>query len=234
MSHQLPFSHDAFLDVFGAYNTALWPAEVALWLATAGVAIGLLLRNGLNIRAIRALLAVHWMWSGLAYRWVFFRPINPAAALFAVAFVLQGALFAWLAVTSAGRATVRVDARGVIGGGLVLCGLVYPFASLGFGLEYPRAPLFAVPCPTTLVTAGLLVTSAGVPRLANLVAMLWAIIGSSAAFELGIRTDLALVAAAAALAVDMLAPSALGCRSGSSHRHSRSSHTGSLDVSGRT
>jgi hypothetical protein len=30
----LPFSRDAFLDVFGVYNTLLWPIAAALWIAT--------------------------------------------------------------------------------------------------------------------------------------------------------------------------------------------------------
>ena len=34
---RLPFTHDEFLDVFGAYNTLLWPLEVILWLLTATV-----------------------------------------------------------------------------------------------------------------------------------------------------------------------------------------------------
>lgn len=34
----LPFSHDAFLDVFGRYNIALWPVVLCLWLATAWTA----------------------------------------------------------------------------------------------------------------------------------------------------------------------------------------------------
>ena len=75
-------------------------------------------------------------------------------------------------------------------------------------------PLFAVPCPTTLVTAGLLLTAAGVPRWVNIVPILWAVVGSSAAFALGIRADLALVVAGALLALDTLVPSALGARAG--------------------
>ena len=31
---RLPFSRDAFLDVFGIYNTLLWPMVAALWIAT--------------------------------------------------------------------------------------------------------------------------------------------------------------------------------------------------------
>ncbi len=95
---------------------------------------------------------------------------------------------------------------------LVLYGLVYPFLGFAFGLHYPRLPLFAVPCPTTLVTVGWLLTAGGVPRFVNIVPLLWAVVGSSAAFALGIQADLALVVAGALLAIDTLAPSALGAR----------------------
>jgi hypothetical protein len=35
---ELPFSDDAFLDTFGAYNSALWPALVFFGVATAVLA----------------------------------------------------------------------------------------------------------------------------------------------------------------------------------------------------
>jgi hypothetical protein len=44
------------------------------------------------------------------------------------------------------------------------------------------------------------------------VAIVWAVVASLAAFQLGIRADLALLVAAAALVVDAVAPSALGPR----------------------
>jgi hypothetical protein len=208
----LPFSHDAFLDVFGAYNASLWPAVVLLWLLTA-VLVFQWLRTGLMAgRLLFSLLAIHWAWSGIAYHWFFFRSINPAAAVFAVLFIIQAAVFVWLAVVSRGSTRPSADLRGIIGAALVVYGLAYPLVGIAFGLEYPRLPLFAVPCPTALITAGLLVTATDVPRLVNAVPILWAAIGSSAAFILGIRADLALVVAGAILAVDTLAPLALGRR----------------------
>jgi len=208
----LPFSHDAFLDVFGAYNAAVWPAVMLLWLVTAGVVFALFRTGRLNGQALFWLLALHWAWSGVAYHWFFFRSINPAAPIFAMLFIMQAAVFVWLAVVSRGSARLSPDLRGIIGGALVVYGLAYPLVGVAFGLEYPRLPLFAVPCPTALITAGLLVTATDVPRLVNAVPILWAAIGSSAAFILGIRADLALVVAGAVLAVDTLAPSALGRR----------------------
>ena len=209
---QLPFPHDAFLDVFGAYNSSLWPAALLLWVATARVVWRWLLGGGVSGRFLFGLLAVHWAWSGIAYHLFYFREINPAATLFAALFVLQAVLFLWLAGRSKAHATAPSGLRGVIGGALVLYGLVYPAVGLALGLEYPRLPLFAVPCPTTLVTAGFLVATVGVPRFVGVVPVLWAVVGSSAAFALGIRADLALVVAAALLALDLVVPSALGRR----------------------
>jgi hypothetical protein len=60
---QLPFSHDAFLDVFGAYNSRLWPAALVLWVATASAGWGWL-RGGMTRRLLFVLLAVHRAWSG--------------------------------------------------------------------------------------------------------------------------------------------------------------------------
>jgi hypothetical protein len=209
---QLPFTHDAFLDVFGRYNVALWPAVLALWALTAFIAFLWVRRRRVEGRTPFVLLAAHWYWSGTAYHWSFFRDINPAATLFAALFVLQGALFTRLALAPRGAAIACVGWRGGIGRALVVYGLVYPLLGLGFGLEYPRLPLFAVPCPTTLITAGLLVASAGVPRVVYVVPILWAVVGSSAAFALGILADLALVAAGAVLVLDALAPRAPGRR----------------------
>jgi hypothetical protein len=209
---ELPFTHEAFLDVFGAYNLAWWPAAVALWVASAWVAWVWMRQGRVDGRAVFSLLAVHWAWSGIVYHWIYFRPLNPAAAIFAVGFVGQAALFAWLAATSRGRLSGRVTLRGVLGGVLVGYALVYPFLGLAFGLQYPRLPLFAVPCPTTLLTAGWLLAATGVPRVVNIVPLAWAAVGSSAAFALGIQADLALVAAGIVLAIDTVAPTVLGAR----------------------
>jgi hypothetical protein len=209
---ELPFTHEAFLDVFGAYNLAWWPAAVALWVASAWVAWVWMRQGRVDGRAVSSLLAVQWAWSGIVYHWIYFRPINPAAAIFAVGFVGQAALFAWLAATSRGRLSGGVTLRGVLGGVLVGYALVYPFLGLAFGLQYPRLPLFAVPCPTTLLTAGWLLAATGVPRVVNIVPLAWAAVGSSAAFALGIQADRALVAAGLVLAIDTVAPTVLGAR----------------------
>jgi hypothetical protein len=199
----LPFSHDQFLDLFGAYNTALWPAVLLIWLVTLVAAIAVL-RGRLSRRRLLALLSLHWAWSGVVYHWLFFRRINPAAVLFAALFVGQAVLFCWLASRAGGAVRLRAGWRFAAGVALTGYGLAYPFLGLVLGLTYPRMPAFAVPCPTTLVTAGLLLAVVDIPRLAGVVPILWAIVGSSAAFALGIRADLALAVSAVLLAADLV------------------------------
>ena len=209
----LPFSEAQFLDVFGSYNRALWPAVITLWLVTVTLAARWKQR-GYGSRSLMVLLAVHWAWSGIAYHWAYFRAINPAAPAFAVMFVMQAVLFAWLAMLSPARFCLDRSPRAIIAGSLVIYSLVYPFVGIIFGLHLPRVPLFAVPCPTTLLTAGLLLTSSGMPRLAGVVPALWAAIASSAAFSLGIWADSVLLACTGLLVIDMLAPHVLGARAG--------------------
>jgi hypothetical protein len=209
---QLPFSHDAFLDVFGAYNQRWWPFELVLWVVTTVVATRWLTGPGVSGRLLMALLGVHWVWSGIAYHWTFFRAINPAAAVFAAAFVAQGALFVGLAMRAQWKAARPRGFRGLLATGLLVYSLVYPAIGLGLGLTYPRLPLFAVPCPSALLTAGVLLGSARVPRAVFAVPILWAVVGSSAAWLLGIYADLALAVAAMALVVDAAFPLALGPR----------------------
>jgi hypothetical protein len=212
LTMELPFTHEAFLDVFGAYNAAWWPAAVALWVASTWAGWVWIREGRVEGRAVFSLLAIHWAWSGIVYHWLYFRSINPAAAIFAVGFVGQAALFAWLVAASRGRVIGGLTLRAVLGGALLGYALMYPILGLAFGLRYPRLPLFAVPCPTTLLTAGWLLAATGVPRVVNIVPLAWAALGSSAAFALGIHADLALVAAGVLLAIDTVAPTVLGAR----------------------
>ncbi len=202
----LPFSRDQFLDVFAAYNTALWPVAVALWVATlAGVVQ--LVRGRAHGAGLSALLVVHWAWSGVAYHARFFSGINPAAWLFAVLFVTQAAALAW---TGVARRRLRFDwgrsPRHALAGMLLLFALAYPGLALGTGHDWPRTPTFGVPCPTVLFTAGLLLAAVPpVPRWLLVIPVLWSLVGGSAALLLGVVPDPMLFVAGTALVVFAMA-----------------------------
>ena len=203
----LPFTDEQFFGVFAAYNSLLWPAAFALWVATAVVCLAWLRDGAHRQPLVPALLALHWIWVGLAYHAAFFTRINPAAWLFSGLFVVEAGLLVWYGIVQgrirfAERASSR---RHIVAGGLIAYALVYPLIAQAEGHAYPQVPTFGVPCPTTILTIGfLLAAKPPVSRLVTVIPILWAFIGGSAAILFGVRADLMLLVAGLALLGDVL------------------------------
>jgi hypothetical protein len=198
----LPFTTEQFFDLFAAYNAAVWPALASLWLASAVVCILLLSTRRPPDRAISALLAAHWLWSGLAYHGVFFTRINPAAWAFAALFLLQAAFLFQAGVVQRRLAFARWrSAWSVTAWLLVAYSLAYPAINAVQHHSVWRIPAFGVPCPTTIFTAGLLMLAAPPSWRLSIIPIMWSVIGGSAAFLLGVRADYVLPIAGLALAV---------------------------------
>jgi hypothetical protein len=196
----LPFTRDEFLGVFAAYNTALWPFVVALWIASAVLLIATLVSPRAPRRAIRGLLALLWAWSAVAYHAACFTRINPAAWLFAAMFLIQAEIFLWTDEDLVLRIRVRRSLRDAIGIALIVYALAYPALAFAEDLHYPDMPLFAVPCPTTILTIGFLMLADPPPHgVVSMIPIVWAVIGGSAAFLLGMWLDVGLIAAGAAM-----------------------------------
>jgi hypothetical protein len=198
----MPFTREQFFDLFAAYNGALWPALVALWVASAAASALLLSSRRPPDRWISALLAAHWAWSGLAYHVAFFTRINPAAWVFAALFLMQAAFFFWWGVVR-GRLSFAPwrNRWAPVAWILVAYSLVYPAITAIEHLNLSRIPTFGVPCPTTIFTAGLLMLARPRSWRAASIPVTWSVIGGSAAFLLGVHADYALPIAGLALAV---------------------------------
>lgn len=190
---RLPFSRDAFFDVFGAYNEAWWPVALVFWTATLAAFVSSF-RGGRGTQWTFGLLGMQWAWSAVAYHATLFSGINPAAWLFAAMFLIQAGLLTWYGVAdqqltfSGHRSTAHL-----VGYALVGYGLLYPLIVLVGAHSYPRVPTFGVPCPTTIVTVGFLLLVRGrIPPLLSVVPVIWAAIGGSGALLLDVPADLAL------------------------------------------
>lgn len=213
MSHRLllPFSETEFLDVFAAYNTALWPPVVAFWIVTLGFSMALM-RGRVHSLGLTGFVALHWAWEGIAYHAVFFSRINPAAWLFAALFLIEAVALLWFGIV---RRRLSFDwgrkPRHMLAGVFIAYSLVYPLLAAISGHVYPRAPAFAVPCPSALFTTGILLAVVPpVPRWLFVVPIVWSIIGGSAALLLGMTADLMLFAAAAVLLIHGMTRRGLG------------------------
>ena len=194
----LPFTAEQFFAVFARYNEIVWPMQIVLN-AAALLCIGLLFRASARAsRAIYLILSLLWAWMAIAYHFAFFAEINPAAWVFGAAFLLGSAAFAGTGVARAGLSFRPMPGvRAVVGAALIVFALVlYPVIGYSIGHRYPSAPTFGLPCPTTIFTLGLLLFSVQpVARCVFVVPLLWAAVGSLAAFQLGVIEDLGLLAA---------------------------------------
>ena len=195
----VPFTVDQFLDVFRRYNEAVWPSQ---WLlhALALTVIVLALRGRPHAgRTVSGILAFLWLWAAVIYHLAFFSSIDGAALLFAALFLLEAVLLFAIGV-SRGRLAfrVRADGAGLAGAAMVVYALiVYPLLGYGFGHHYPASPTFGVPCPTTIFTLGILLWAAPpVPWSVLVVPIVWAVVATVAALDLGMREDLGLTLAA--------------------------------------
>ena len=196
----LPFTSTQFFAVFSEYNIAVAPAQVVLL----AVAVAIIAAGRWRPVAMWPGLAlgVLWIWMGVVYHVTFFAPINPAAYAFALAFVVQGMSLALLAAQGALRFAIPRDPLPRwTGAALLVYALVaYPLIGYAAGQRYPQLPTFGVPCPTVIFTFGMLAwTVTPVSPFALVIPVLWAMIASTAAMQMGVVQDWALPLAAAVL-----------------------------------
>ena len=201
----LPFTPDQFFDVLAQYNRSFGAAAVVWWLASASALMAALWRPRDWTGPLIALMSALWIWNAVAYHALLFTTINPAAWAFAALFAIEGVLLASAGVQGRLSWLYPRAPLSTVGVVLAVYALVYPFASLSLAHAYPRTPTFGVPCPTTILTIGVLLTLRNPPPVALvLIPVVWSAIGGSAAFLFGVWTDLPLPVAGGLLVLDRL------------------------------
>jgi hypothetical protein len=75
----LPFGPEQFLAVFASYNAAIWPAQIGAYLSGCLAIVLLFWKPPRADRITAGILAMMWLWTGLAYLGAFFSTINKAA-----------------------------------------------------------------------------------------------------------------------------------------------------------
>lgn len=195
----LPFSQEQFFEVIADYNVAVWPAQFVLTLLA--VAIVVLAIRG-PVRAGRLVsygLALLWGWIALAYHLAFFWSINPAAPVFAAVAIAAAAAFIWFGGIRGGLQFKKGPSVTALPGLAVVVFALAGYPAIGeyLGHRYPATPTFGLPCPTTIFTFGILLMAApNLPKALVVAPLVWAVIGSTAAFALGVTQDSGLVVVA--------------------------------------
>lgn len=194
----LPFTREQFVAVVAGYNEAIWPLQVAGYIAGI-VALAVLFRRSRHSnRIIAGVLGAMWLWTGIFYHALFFATINRAAYLFGGLFVVEGISLAYAGlVRDQLRFGFRSEPAAWVGIALIVyAAVLYPIVGLATGMGYAEMPTFGVtPCPVTIFTFGmLLLTRKHVGRWLLAIPFIWSLIGGSASFLLDVPQDWVLLA----------------------------------------
>lgn len=204
----LPFAPEQFMAVFASYNTAIWPTQIVVHLL--GItALALTFRGSPTAdRAITAILAAMWAFTGIGYHLTFFAAINKAAYGFGALFLIEAAALAYAGVWhNRLNFGFRADPASWAGAFFVVyAALLYPLIGIATGHPYPQLPMFGVtPCPVTIFTFGMLLLTIGAPSGYLLaIPLLWSLIGGSAAMLLQVPQDWLLLASGVITALLLL------------------------------
>jgi hypothetical protein len=195
---KLPFTVEQFLHVFKQYNSIVFPMQVVFYLLAITAVIFAYRHTSSSGTITSSILAFFWLWMGVVYHITFFSTINTAAYLFGGVFVLQSILFLYFHFSTKKLSfAFHRNIYGITGATLIVFALViYPLIGMYSGHQYPAAPTFGVPCPTTIFTFGLLLWTEGkCPVSILVIPFLWSLLGFSAVVYLGMLEDISLLIA---------------------------------------
>jgi len=197
----LPFTAEQFFDVFRHYNESVWPAQLALNVIALIMAAAAYRANARRswrwAQAAIVLLAALWLWTGIIYFKTFFASITPAGQIFGSLFIAEAGLL--LLSTWQNGSFVPATRSNTVVAALVIAYalLLYPMLGFVLGQRYPAVPTFGAPCPTVIFTFGVFcLLPVSIPRFAIAIPVLWALIGSYAAFGFRVHEDLGMIVAA--------------------------------------
>lgn len=186
------------LALFTRYNQDWWPVHVLTY--ALGVGAVLLLFSHRRQQAdvmITGVLAVLWLWQALVFQAAYATDVDVVLGwLYAALFALQAYLF--------GRAALRRDlayrvsngAGGLVGWAAIGYAVVaYPLLGAALDHGWPESPLLGMaPCPTTILTFGLLLLATPpIPHRLLVVPLVWALLAPPAALDRGVYEDLGLL-----------------------------------------
>ena len=202
-----PFTTEQFFDVFKSYNLVVFPLQGVFYIVALFAIYLAIFPTKRSDKIVSGILAFFWMWMGIAYHLLFFTSINKAAYLFGALFILEGVAFLKYGVF--GRMLTfrfRSSRHWKWGTILIVYALiVYPLFGYFLGHKFPYAATFGLPCPTTIFTFGMLLSTKKCPFPILIIPLAWSLIGFTAAYSFGVTEDVGLVIAAL-FALFFLAP----------------------------
>lgn len=196
---KLPFTTEQFFNVIEKYNEAIFPSQLIILLLAFISLISLHSKFSAKDKITGLFLGILWIWTGVVYHLIYFTAINKAAFLFGLIFILQGLLILFN-VFGKNRLNFNFtsDIKGYSGYFLILYGLIiYPIISYFTEGSVGKTIVMGLPCPSTIFTLGFFILTINkFPKYLLIIPSIWAVIGVSAAINIGVFQDLMIIIAA--------------------------------------
>ena len=114
--HGLPFTVEQFYGVFAQYNEGVWPTQVVLHAIGIAILLLLLRARPTESRIASGLLAFLWVWTAIAYNFVFFTRISGSGWIIGALLLAGGLRLGWVGgIEGRIQFGLRGDTRGAIG-----------------------------------------------------------------------------------------------------------------------
>jgi len=204
------FSPRSYLRLLERYNDDVRPLQLVTMAAAIAIVLWARSRRSWPSRAIPLALASMWLLVALAFHVRRYATINWAAQYFAIAFVAEALVLAWVG-TVRGRLRFGVhrslqQRAAYVIVAAALAGV--PLAEWLAGREWRQLEWFGVaPDPTVIGTLGMLLLASHKPPWATLVIpLLWCGVNGAFQWALGLRDALALPLTAVLVLATQLAP----------------------------
>ena len=188
---------EQMLSVFETYNKATWPLQVFSCLLVIA-AIILIVRTRVNTsRIVSAILSFIWLWTGVVFCIIYWARVYTLSYGYGALYIIQGLIF--FASIFKPKLSFRFEPgiHSIVG----ILFIVYAMAGytlVGYFLEhiYPQSvSIILAPCPTVVLTFGLLLlTDKKIPKYILIIPLLWSICGVIPV-SLGILEDIGLIIA---------------------------------------
>jgi hypothetical protein len=195
----VPFTTEQFFNVIKDYNVAIYPIQLIL--IVAGIFTIILIHSKLSFKneLTGGFLGILWIWTGIVYHLVFFTAINKAAYIFGGLFILQGILF--LSDTFLRKNLefeFKTQSKDYIAYFFIVFGLIiYPVLIYFLENSLQTTITLGLPCPSTIFTFGFLIlTNIKFSKYLLIIPSIWAVIGTSAAFNFGVYPDYLMIISA--------------------------------------
>ncbi|MEM4704620.1 MAG: DUF6064 family protein [Candidatus Bathyarchaeia archaeon] len=197
-----------FFETLQKYNEAFLPMLVVTYVLGLLVLFAAFKKASYSSRLVSAVLGFLWLWSGLVF-WIFFfsqvsievfgLTIAGYPYVSGVLFLIQAFLFVVFGVIKPSLSfSLSADMRSVIGMFMVIYAMIiYPLVGWATGLVFPKYPVFGIaPCPVTIFTFGLLLTTKKkIPLFLIVVPFIQSVMGIYPVLFLNIYADVGLILA---------------------------------------